>query len=434
MPTQDSPRALAARVLAAVWRGTRLDEALSQSLSPDFPARDAALVHELCYGTLRFEPRLEFWLTGLLARPLDAREPELRALLLLGLYQLSEMRVPPHAAIAETVEACRHLSKPWAVQLVNAVLRRFQREQAQLVRQLPQHAEAHYAHPRWLLERIRRDWPDHWREILEAGNQRPPLTLRVNRLRRTRAALLAELASAGIAAQACEFSADGVIALEPFDVRSQPGFAAGLFSVQDESAQLAAGLLELRAGMRVLDACAAPGGKTGHLLECCPQAQVLALDNDAQRIAKIHENLQRLGLSAEVRVADATRPDSWWDSRPFERILLDAPCSATGVIRRHPDIKARRRPAEVSAAVAAQTRMLAALWPLLASGGKLLYVTCSLLVEENAAQVDKFLAAHADARALPIAAHWGVASPPGRQILSGESRMDGFYYACLHKA
>ncbi|MGH8312132.1 MAG: 16S rRNA (cytosine(967)-C(5))-methyltransferase RsmB [Gammaproteobacteria bacterium] len=431
---QDSPRALAARVLAAVWQGARLDQALRQSLSRDFSPRDAALVRELCYGTLRFEPRLEFWLTGLLARPLDARESELRALLLLGLYQLSEMRVAPHAAIGETVEACRHLSKPWAVQLVNAVLRRFQREQARLMTELPQHAGAYYAHPRWLLERIRQDWPDRWREILEAGNQRPPLTLRVNRLRRTRAALLEELAATGIAAQACEFSADGVIALEPFDVRTQPGFSAGHFSVQDEAAQLAAELLELRAGMRVLDACAAPGGKTCHLLECCPQAQLLALDNDAQRVPKIHENLQRLGLRAEISVADATRPDSWWDGRPFERILLDAPCSATGVIRRHPDIKARRRPAEVSAAVAVQARMLAALWPLLASGGKLLYVTCSLLVEENAAQVNNFLVAHADARALPIAARWGVASPPGRQILAGESRMDGFYYACLHKA
>lgn len=432
--SRHSPRALAARVLAAVWQGARLDEALSKLASGKFPSRDAALVRELCYGTLRFQPRLEFWLTGLLARPLDAREAELHALLLLGLYQLSEMRVAPHAAIGETVEACRHLSKPWAVQLANAVLRRFQREQARLMTELPQHEDAYYAHPRWLLERIRADWPDRWREILEAGNQRPPLTLRVNRLRRTRAALLEELAAAGIAVQPCEFSADGVVALEPFDVRTQPGFAAGHFSVQDEAAQLVAALLEPRAGMRVLDACAAPGGKTCHLLECCPQAQVLALDNDAERVRKIHQNLQRLGLSAEVRVADATHPDTWGGGRSFERILLDAPCSATGVIRRHPDIKARRRSAAVSASVAVQARMLTALWPLLASGGKLLYVTCSLLVEENAAQVDKFLAAHADARALPIAAHWGVALPPGRQILAGESRMDGFYYACLHKA
>jgi 16S rRNA (cytosine967-C5)-methyltransferase len=431
--SRDSPRALAARVLAAVWHGSRLDDALRQYADRDFPARDSALVQELCYGTLRFQPRLEYWLGQLLARPLKPRDFDVHALLLLGLYQLTETRVPPHAAVRETVEACRRLGKPWAVQLANAVLRRFQREQTRLLSELPQHAEAFYAHPRWLLERIRHDWPAYWQKILEADNRHPPLTLRVNRLRLSREALLAELESAGIAAKPCEFSADGISALEPFDVRAQPGFAAGHFSVQDQAAQLAADLLEAHAGMRVLDACAAPGGKTCHVLERCPQAQMLALDNDAARAQKIHQNLRRLGLSAEVKVADAGQPQRWWDGRPFERILLDAPCSATGVIRRHPDVKARRRPAEVGTAVAVQARLLAALWPLLAHGGKLLYVTCSLLVEENADQVGGFVAAHADARPLPISAHWGIESPPGRQILVGESDMDGFYYACLHK-
>ena len=431
--SRDSTRALAARVLAAVWQGSHLDDALRQYTERDFAARDSALVQALCYGTLRFQPRLEYWLGQLLARPLKLRDLDVRALLLLGLYQLTETRVPPHAAVGETVEACRHLGKPWAVQFANAVLRGFQREQSRLLAELPQHAEALYAHPHWLLERIRHDWPDHWREILEADNRHPPLTLRVNRLRRSRAALLAELDAAGIAAQPCEFSVDGVSALEPFDVRAQPGFAAGHFSVQDQAAQLAAGLLEADAGMRVLDACAAPGGKTCHVLERCPQAQVLALDSDAARAQKIHQNLQRLGLSAEVKVADAEQPRDWWDGRPFERILLDAPCSATGVIRRHPDVKVRRRPAEVRKAVAAQARLLAALWPLLARGGKLLYVTCSLLIEENANQVGGFVAARADAHPLPISAHWGIESPPGRQILAGQSDMDGFYYACLHK-
>lgn len=429
----DKPRALAARVLAAVWRGAHLDDALREWLVPDFPARDAALLRELCYGTLRLQPRLEFWLQHLLTRPLRAQDLELQALLLLGLYQLSETRVPPHAAVKETVEACRQLSKPWAVQLTNAVLRRFQREQAQLLAELPQHEVARYAHPRWLLERVRHDWPDHWQEILEAGNQRPPLSLRVNRLRCTRAGLLAELESAGIGARNCEYSPDGVIALEPFDVRTQPGFNAGHFSVQDEAAQLAAELLDVHVGMRVLDACAAPGGKTCHLLERCPDAQVLALDHDAARVERIHENLRRLGLSAEVKVADAGQPQGWWDGRPFERILLDAPCSATGVIRRHPDIKAHRRAAEAYAAAAVQARLLAALWPLLAPGGKLLYVTCSLLFEENAGQMDAFMAGRADARALPITAAWGIESPPGRQTLPGQSQMDGFYYACLQK-
>lgn len=428
-----SPRALAAKVLTSVWRGSHLDDALRQSVPRGFPERDAALVQELCYGTLRFQPRLEFWLRHLLTRPLRSHDSEVQALLLLGLYQLSETRVPAHAAIKETVEACRDLSKPWAVQLTNAALRRFQREQVQLLAELPQYEEALYAHPQWLVERIRHDWPEHWQEILEAGNQRPPLTLRVNHLRRSRQQLLLELAAHGLVAKPCEFSADGVTALEPFDVRAEPGFAAGHFSVQDEAAQLAAGLLDVRSGMRVLDACAAPGGKTCHLLERCPKAQVLVLDNDAARVEKIHENLRRLGLGAEVKVADAAQPEGWWNGRPFNRILLDAPCSATGVIRRHPDIKAHRRPAEVHAAVLAQARLLTALWPLLAVGGKLLYVTCSLLTEENADQVRAFLVRHADAKPLDLPVSWGITATPGRRIASGVNGMDGFFYACLEK-
>ena len=394
--------------------------------------RDAALVQELCYGTLRFQPRLEFWLQPLVTQPLKRRDLDVQALLLMGMYQLTEMRIPPHAAVRETVEACRQIHKPWAVKLVNAVLRRFQREQPGLLAELPQHKVALYAHPQWLLERIRTDWPEHWQEILAANNQRPPFSLRVNRRKLTRDALLAELAAAGIRAQVCEFSVDGVIA-EPFDVQTLPGFAAGRFSVQDEAAQFAADLLDVRPGMRVLDACAAPGGKTCHLLERCSEAEVMALDNDAKRAGKIHENLQRLGLSAAVKVADAGLPQDWWDGRPFERILLDAPCSATGVIRRHPDIKCRRRPEDLTAAAATQARLLAALWPLLARGGKLLYVTCSVLKAENTGQIGALLAAQPDARALPIAVRWGVEAPYSRQILTGQSQMDGFYYACLEK-
>lgn len=429
----DTPRACAAEVLTAVWRDDRtLDDALRQLVPKELPARDAALVQELCYGTLRFQPRLEFWLQPLLTQPIKSRNLDVQALLLVGLYQLTEMRVPPHAAVRETVEACRHLHKPWTVKLVNAVLRRFQREQVRLLAELPQHELALHAHPQWLLDAIRNDWPEHWPEILAANNQRPPLSLRVNRHKQTREVLLAELAAAGIGARACEFSVDGVIAAA-FDVQVLPAFAAGQFSVQDEAAQLAADLLDVRAGMRVLDACAAPGGKTCHLLERCPEAEVLALDHDASRAGKIRENLQRLGLSATVKVADAGQPADWWDGRPFDRILLDAPCSATGVIRRHPDIKWRRRPDDLAAAVATQARLLAALWPLLAHGGKLLYVTCSVLKAENTGQISAFFAAQPEAVTLPIAARWGVEVPHGRQILTGQSQMDGFYYVCLQK-
>lgn len=430
----DSPRTLAARVLTAVWQdGRYLDEALRAAAAGRLTARDAALLQELCYGSLRFQPRLEFWLGQLLTHPLKSRDRDVQALLLLGLYQLTEMRVPEHAAIGETVEACRQLGKPWATRVVNAVLRRFQRERARLLAELPQHPTACYAHPRWLLERLQADWPRHWQAVMHANNEHPPLTLRVNRLRTSRAALAGELAASGIATRGCEFSGDGLIAERPFEVTASPAFSAGKFSVQDEAAQLAAGLLEVQAGMRVLDACAAPGGKTGHVLESCPGVSLAALDSDAARAQKIQQNLQRLGLSAEIRVADAAAPATWWDGRRFDRILLDAPCSATGVIRRHPDIKCRRQPADVVAAVDAQERLLAALWPLLAPGGKLLYATCSVLAGENEDQMRRFLEIRPDARAVTIPAAWGMATGCGRQLLPGDSGMDGFYYALLQK-
>jgi 16S rRNA (cytosine967-C5)-methyltransferase len=256
----------------------------------------------------------------------------------------------------------------------------------------------------------------------------------VNRCSAQRDAVLQELAVAGIPARAASISTDGVILETAMDVTALPGFDAGHFSVQDEAAQLAAGLLDVHPGMRVLDACAAPGGKTGHILESCPAVQELvALDSDALRSTRIRENLDRLGLQATLQVADAAQPEAWWDGRGFERILLDAPCSATGVIRRHPEIKLRRQPQDVGAAANLQAQLLAALWPLLAPGGKLLYVTCSVLAEENGDQIAAFLAAHDDVQPVPLPDTWGVAAGAGRQILTGQDGMDGFYYACLSK-
>lgn len=430
-----SVRAIAATVLVAVLRdGLYLNSAMRQLKPATLEGRDAALLQELCYGSLRFQPRLEFWLARLLQQPLKIRDLDIHALLLLGLYQFTEMRIPVHAAFKETAEACRYLHKDWAVKLVNAVLRRFQREQAGLQAELSKNPEALYAHPKWFIEHIQADWPQDWESILVADNQRPPLTLRVNHHLVTRAALLEEFAANGIMAQPCEFSADGLVLATPLNMETLPGFAAGKFSVQDQAAQLAAGLLDVQPGMRVLDACAAPGGKTCHLLERYPDAgEVVALDNDAVRVGKIHENLRRLGLSAMVLTADAVHPGDWWDRQAFQRILLDAPCSASGVIRRHPDIKAHRRPQDVSAAVVLQARLLAALWPLLARGGKLLYATCSVFCEENTEQARAFLKAHADAKPLGLNARWGVSKLPGRQILTGQNGMDGFYYACMEK-
>ena len=432
---ETSVRALAANVLVAVLRnGVYLNKALCQ-LDPDIrTGRDAALIQELCYGSLRFQPRLEFWLDKLLLQPLKQRDLDIHTLLLMGLYQLTEMRIPAHAVINETAEACRTLRKDWAVKLVNAVLRRFHREQAVFQSELFNNPEAFYAHPQWLIEHMQADWPQVWQTILIADNQRPPLTLRANRRLVTRGALLGEFAAAGIAARACEYSADGLILATPLHVETLPGFASGKFSVQDEAAQLAADLLDVQPGMRVLDACAAPGGKTCHLLEHYPDVgEVVAVDIDVERTGKIHENLERLGLSAKVMKADALRPEDWWDQHPFQRILLDAPCSASGVIRRHPDIKAHRRPQDIGAAVELQARLLAALWPLLARGGKLLYVTCSIFRMENANQILAFLAAQANAKLQELDTRWGVSACPGRQILTGQSGMDGFYYACIEK-
>lgn len=429
-------RAAAAQVLVAVLRDqVHLGSALQRFVPEGFPARDTALVQELCYGVLRFRPRLEFWLARLLQRPLKAQDLDVHVLLLAGLYQLTETRVPSHAAVKETAEACRYVHKEWAVKLVNAVLRRFEREQEALRAACLQDAVARYLHPDWFMRKMQAQWPLHWQAILEAGNQRPPLSLRVNRRTATRAELLQAFAAAGIAAHACSFSADGVVLAKPLDVESLPGFATGKFSVQDEAAQLAAELLQVQPGMRVLDACAAPGGKTGHLLERYPDAgEVVALDNDGVRMHKVRDNLRRLGLTATLCTADAARPHDWWDGRFFQRILLDAPCSASGVIRRHPDIKSRRTPAQVSAVVALQAQLLAALWPLLAPGGKLLYATCSLLAEENAQQLAAFLAGHGDARPVMPQAAWGMPAGAGRQILPGQAGMDGFYYAVVEKS
>jgi 16S rRNA (cytosine967-C5)-methyltransferase len=430
-----SARAIAAKVLVAVLRDRMyLSTVLSGLKLATLDARTAALVQELCYGTLRFQPRLEFWLARLLQQPLRSRDLDIQALLLLGLYQLVEMRVPPHAALKETVDACRYLHKDWAVKLVNAVLRSFQRKQVELESELATNPEALYAHPEWFIKRVQADWPQDWQAVLAAGNQRPPLTLRTNRRVSTRATLLEEFSAAGIAARPCIFSADGLVLATPLHVENLPDFVAGKFSVQDEAAQLAAELLDVQPGQRVLDACAAPGGKTCHLLEhYADVGEVLALDNDAARTEKLRDNLRRLGLPAKVMTADAATPEVWWDRRPFERILLDAPCSASGVIRRHPDIKARRRPQDIGTATALQARLFAALWPLLARGGKLLYATCSVFREENSNQLRAFLEAHTDARLLQCEVEWGKDAFPGRQILAGQNGMDGFYYACVGK-
>jgi 16S rRNA (cytosine967-C5)-methyltransferase len=429
-----NPRACAAHVVRRVVADRR---SLANAL-PEYQvmedARQRALVQELAYGVMRWYIRLDAIAEQLLLRPLKERDLDLRCLILVGLYQLACLGVPAHAAVHETVAATRDLGKGWGSGLVNAVLRGYQRRSAELGSKLDRDPVTCYAHPAWLLEYLRGDWPQHWEAIARADNERPPLSLRVNVRYMRRDEYLAQLNEADQAAVALEYATQGIRMLKPAGVDQLPGFAEGWVSVQDGAAQLAALVLEAGPGERVLDACAAPGGKTGHILELQPDlAYLAAVDRDKVRLQQVAENLLRLGLTADLIVADATRPETWWDGRPYDRILLDAPCSASGVIRRHPDIKLLRQASDVSAVAETQKHLLAALWPLLSPGGMLLYATCSVLRQENSAQIEEFIARHPDAIHQPIPASWGHECECGRQILSGEGDMDGFYFARLIK-
>lgn len=429
-------RSRAARVLVqVVGEGRSLSDALPAALKPVADPRERALVQELVYGTLRWYHRLQAVLVRLLSRPLRQRDADLQCLLLSGLYQLSRLGMPSHVAVNETVQATRELKKAWASGLVNAVLRGYQREAAALEAAALETREARYVHPEWFIDRLQTDWPGDWETILDAGNRRPPFSLRVNRRRVGRDEYLALLQQHGHKAHMMRHAADGVLLDSPVAVEALPGFSDGLVSVQDGAAQQAAELLDLAAGQRVLDACAAPGGKTAHILEVESGLEsVTAVELDAGRLRRIEESLSRLHLVARVIHGDAGDPDAWWDGRPFERILLDVPCSATGVIRRHPDIKLLRRPQDIAALVVRQARLLEAMWPLLTAGGMLLYTTCSVLVEENDRQIGHFLSTHSDAEATVIDAAWGRSCARGRQSLPGEDEMDGFYFACVRKA
>lgn len=428
------PRALAAQVLVRVHdAGRSLSDVLPVAQSECADERDAALLQELVYGTVRWYYRLDAILGQLLRKPFKPRDADLHCLLLVGLYQLDQLAVPERVAVHETVQAVRTLRKDWASGLANAVLRGFQRRREELENAVASDEVAGFSHPRWLIEQLRSDWPDQYRQILLANNMRPPLSLRVNRRRITRAEYLDLLQSLAIEAMPIPGTDQGIRLATPMAVARLPGFFAGDVSVQDGAAQLAAELLDVRPGMRVLDACAAPGGKTAHLLEREPEIALTALDIDAQRLARVQENLDRLGLDAGLMVADAGQPGQWWDGQRFDRILLDAPCTGTGVIRRHPDIKLLRREADIAALAQRQAELLKAMWPLLSPGGMLLYSTCSVLKTENSNQVADFLGHQADAIERPVLAGHVKVAGVGSQILPGENGMDGFYYACLHK-
>lgn len=419
-------RAVAARIIyQVVIDGKSLSDCLAAETK--LLPRDKSFLQALCYGTCRWYHKLHLIAESLLEKPLKTKDQDIYCLLLVGLYQLSDMRVPAHAAISETVAAASVLKKIWAKGLVNAVLRNYQRQSDIVVNESQDIFK--YSHPSWLIKKIQHDWPENWETILNENNQHPPFSLRVNQKHISREDYLKKLTDARVIPE----TTAGIILENAIDVAQLPGFSAGDISVQDGAAQLAAELLSLQSGQRILDACAAPGGKTAHILESENNLTVIALDHDNHRLNTIKENLNRLKLSATCITADAGDTKQWWDGVLFDRILLDAPCSASGVIRRHPDIKILRREIDIVKLSDEQARILDALWPLLKKDGILVYATCSIFPEENNRVVKNFLATHTDAIEEKISAPWGIACDIGRQILPGMHGFDGFYYTRLRK-
>ncbi|MET0535747.1 MAG: 16S rRNA (cytosine(967)-C(5))-methyltransferase RsmB [Steroidobacter sp.] len=447
MSSSAAVRAKAARVIADVaMRGRSLDTALT--FDPSWNKHERGLLRSLCYDSIRWYIRLDTLLGRLLSRPNQSLDPEIRALAIVGLCQLLYTDIPEHAAVAETVAATRVLDQPRASGFINAILRRCQREHAQLLPEIDRDLAMRTAHPRWLVEKLRKDWRERANEILDANNQRPPFWLRVNRLRATPANYRAALQEKQMGVTASLFDGAALLLDKAMDVGDLPGFEQGWVSVQDAAAQLAAHLVDPRAGERILDACAAPGGKTGHLLELAPElAALTAVDVSPERLERVKQNLQRLGLSAHLIAGDAAEPEHWWDGQQFHRILLDVPCSATGVIRRHPDIKLLRRSDDIAALAARQSQLLRGLWPLLLPGGRLVYASCSALQAETTAVIEEFLAAEPTARDVtqdrvnalraflpPVLIEGTDAGVRGLRIGPGSAGMDGFYYAVLEKS
>ncbi|WP_447889691.1 16S rRNA (cytosine(967)-C(5))-methyltransferase RsmB [Serratia fonticola] len=421
------------RSIAAKAIGQVLDQ--GQSLNTILPAlqknisdKDRGLLQEICFGTLRVLPQLEWCIQQLMAKPMTGKQRPLHYLLMVGLYQLLYTRIPPHAVLAETVEGAVALKRPQLKGLINGVLRQFQRQQEELLARAANN-ESRYLHPSWLLKRIKLAYPAQWGQIVDANNQKPPMWLRVNRLHHTREDYLQLMQQAGIAAEPHAEYRDAVRLLAPCPVTDLPGFSEGWVTVQDASAQGCVDLLDPQNGEQILDLCAAPGGKTTHILEAAPKAHVLAVDIDEQRLSRVKENLLRLRQHAEVRQGDGRTPQEWCGDQQFDRILLDAPCSATGVIRRHPDIKWLRRDSDIAELAALQSEILEAIWPRLKPGGVMVYATCSILPQENSEQIATFLQRHGDAKLVET----GDVQSPGKQNLPHPEDGDGFFYAKLIK-
>jgi len=427
---QKDARSVALTILQGVIiQGESLNTLISPALE-NLSAQDKAFAQMLVYGVLRHRWQIEAILNQLLSKPLKNKDSDIKLLLMMATFQLLDTRVPDYAAVDAAVKLVKKTGKNWAKAMVNGVLRNITRQHDELLKKIELDEQAFYSHPQWMIEKIKTDWPENWQQILQANNQQAPMVLRVNAqhfsAQQYAEKLTLEVELHGSAEQA-------LVLAHACDVNELPGFKDGWFSVQDAGAQLAATLLACRQGDRVLDCCAAPGGKTCHLLELQAALSLLAMDISASRLNRVQENLERLGLSASTIVGSAEAPQDWWDEQLFDRILLDVPCSASGVIRRHPDIKSLRREEDIEQLIATQRNILNNTWPLLRPGGRLLYATCSIFKQENEQQIEGFLADTDDASEVLIGAGWGQARSHGRQILPGEQDMDGFYYAILQK-
>ena len=424
-----SVRAYAAETLhLVVDKGHSLSNVLPR-YSDKLPPKERPLLQQLCYGVLRYLPSLEHYCSHLLEKPLKGKQRPFQFLLYVGIYQLQHMRIPAHAALDETVNAVKTMRAPGLKGLVNAVLRNFQRRQNELEDLADQIDACKYNHPGWFLNKIKAAYPEQWQDIVEANQVQAPMWLRVNNTYHSPKAYRELLFDLGIEAHLEDSFEDALVLENAIDVFKLPGFELGHCSVQDGAAQLAARLLEPKDGDKILDACAAPGGKTCHILELA-ECEVTALDQDQTRLERVLENLKRIGLSAELICADASQPNNWWDGEQFDRILLDVPCSATGVIRRHPDIKWLRRASDIEQLAKLQQQILEKIWPLLKPGGTLVYATCSVLPEENTNQIKQFLAEHADANHVALNLTDTI-EQPGWQLLPDQH--DGFFYAKLTK-
>ncbi|MBS0423378.1 MAG: 16S rRNA (cytosine(967)-C(5))-methyltransferase RsmB [Proteobacteria bacterium] len=420
----------AASAVGKVLAGSSLTEVLQETwrADPALSKQQRGAIQDLSYGVLRFYGQLQAILGLLLKKAL--RDKSLHYLLLVSVYQLQYSKASPHTVVDQAVSASRALAQGQGMQgLVNAVLRNFIRRRESLLQQAMEKEEGFYSYPQWWVDKLRQYYPEKFRAVLEAGNKRPPMTLRVNRRKMSVEAYCSLLANNGVAV---EFLQSGALQLnQPVAVENLPGFAEGLVTVQDAGAQLAAPFLDVHDGMRVLDACAAPGGKSTHVLELADVALTI-LDNETARLARVQQNLQRLHMTAErVICGDAANPDAWWDGRPYDRILADVPCSASGVVRRHPDIKWLRRESDLVKFAQNQQAILQALWKILGRGGKLLYVTCSVFAEENTMQIERFLKHHPEAQLSPLPAT-AISIYEG-QLLPAIQH-DGFFYALLQKA